>query len=47
MDITVFDNADNFAQALAGSGVTISNATYTGAEAASDYFTGGTVSNSR
>lgn len=43
MDITAFDSAGNLAQALVGSGVTISNATYTGAEGASGYFTGGTA----
>lgn len=44
LDITAFDSADNLAQALVGSGVTISNATYTGAEVASGYFSDGTAS---
>jgi len=37
------DNATNMAQSLVGAGVTISNATYTGAAAASGYFSGGTA----
>jgi hypothetical protein len=41
MTITPFDSAANLAQSLVGSGVTISNVNYTGAEAASGYFTGG------
>jgi len=43
LNITAFDSADNLAQALVGSGVTISNVSYTGAEGASGYFTGGTA----
>lgn len=43
MDITLYDNAENLAQALVGSGVTISNVSYTGAEGASGYFAGGTA----
>jgi hypothetical protein len=43
LQITAFDSADNLAQALVGAGVTISNAVYTGAEAASGYFTDGTA----
>jgi hypothetical protein len=41
MDITAFDTAENLAQALVGSGITISNVTYTGATAAAGYFSGG------
>ncbi len=41
MTITPFDTADNLAQALVGSGVTVTDATYSGATAASGYFTGG------
>ncbi len=41
--ITAMDTADNMAQALIGSGVTISNVNYTGVNAASGYFTGGTA----
>lgn len=41
MTITAMDSADNLANALGGAGVTISNVTYTGAFAASGYFTGG------
>ncbi|MDD2557129.1 MAG: choice-of-anchor L domain-containing protein [Desulfuromonadaceae bacterium] len=43
LNITVFDSADNLAQSLVGSGVTISNVSYTGAHGASGYFTGGTA----
>ena len=43
MSITAFDTADNLAQVLVGSGVAISNVTYSGAEGASGYFTGGTA----
>jgi len=43
MTITPYDNADNLAQALVGSGVTISNVSYSGATGASGYFTGGTA----
>lgn len=43
MTITPFDNATNMAAALVGSGITISNPVYTGANAASGYFTGGTA----
>ena len=39
--ITSMDSGANLAQALVGSGVTVSNVTYTGATAASGYFTGG------
>jgi len=41
MTITAYDNANNLAQSLGGPGITISNATYTGAAAASGYFSGG------
>jgi len=41
--ITPMDNADNLAQSLVGSGVAISNVTYTGANVASGYFAGGTA----
>lgn len=41
MNITPYDNAQNLAQNLVGSGITISNVTYTGATAASGYFSGG------
>lgn len=41
MTITSFDSAANMAQNLVGTGVTISNVSYTGAEAASGYFSGG------
>jgi len=43
MNITAFDTADNLAQSLVGSGVTISGVTYSGSSAASGYFTGGTA----
>lgn len=43
MVITPFDTAANLAQSLVGSGVTISNVTYTGSNGASGYFTGGTA----
>lgn len=43
MNISSFDNAANMAAAIAGTGVTISNAAYTGANAASGYFTNGDV----
>lgn len=41
MTITPYDSANNFAQSLAGPGITINNASYTGATAASGYFSGG------
>lgn len=41
MNITPFDSAENLAQNLVGDGVTISNVSYTGAQVASGYFTGG------
>ncbi len=41
MTITPFDTAADFAAALVGAGITISNVTYTGATAASGYFSGG------
>ena len=41
MNITPYDSATNLAQSLVGSGVTISNVTYTGATGASGYFSGG------
>jgi len=41
MTTTAYDNAANMAAAIAGSGITISNAAYTGAGAASGYFSGG------
>lgn len=41
LTITPMDNAANLAQALVGSGVTISNITYTGTNVASGYFSGG------
>jgi len=43
MDITAYDNAANMAAAIGGSGITISNATYSGANAAAGYFTNGDV----
>jgi len=43
MNISSFDNAANMAAAIGGTGITISNATYTGASAASGYFTNGDV----
>lgn len=43
LTITSMDNAANLAQALLGSGVTISNVTYTGVTGASGYFTGASV----
>ena len=43
MTITPMDSATNMANAILGSGVTISNATYTGATVASGYFSGGTA----
>jgi len=43
MNISAFDNAANMAAAIGGTGITISNATYTGANAASGYFTNGDV----
>lgn len=42
--VTPYDTADNLAQSLVGSGVTISNVSYTGSTAASGYFTGGNSS---
>lgn len=42
MTVTTTNNATTLADALAGTGVTISNATYTGAAGASGTFTGGT-----
>jgi len=41
MTITVMDNAQNMAQSLVGAGVTISSVSYTGANEASGYFSGG------
>ncbi|MDD5451244.1 MAG: choice-of-anchor L domain-containing protein [Desulfovibrionales bacterium] len=41
LTVTPLDSAGNLAQSLVGPGVTISNVTYTGANAASGYFTGG------
>ena len=41
MTITPFDTAAKLAAAMVGTGITISNVTYTGAEAASGYFSGG------
>lgn len=41
MTITAYDSADNLAQSLAGPGITISNANYTGTTDASGYFSGG------
>ena len=43
MTITPYDNATNLTQSLVGSGITISNITYTGSTAASGYFSGGTA----
>ena len=43
MSITGMDTAENLAQSIVGSGVTISNVSYTGTTAASGYFTGGTA----
>jgi hypothetical protein len=43
LNITSMDNAENLAQAMLGTGITISNVSYTGANAASGYFTGGTA----
>jgi hypothetical protein len=44
MDITPFDSAENLAESLIGTeDVTISNVSYTGAEEASGYFTGGSA----
>lgn len=43
MTITPYDNAANLAAAISGTGVTITNAAYAGANAASGYFTGGTA----
>lgn len=43
MTITAMDNADNLANNILGSGVTISNVSYTGVNAASGYFSGGTA----
>jgi hypothetical protein len=41
LTIVPYDTAENLAQAIVGSGISISNVTYTGAEAASGYFSGG------
>ncbi len=41
LTITAFDSANNIAQSLVGSGIVISNINYTGATAATGYFTGG------
>ena len=41
MTVTPFDTAADLAAAMVGAGITISNVTYTGAEAASGYFSGG------
>lgn len=43
MTITAMDSANGLAQALVGSGITISNVSYTGANVASGYFTGGSA----
>jgi hypothetical protein len=43
LTVTGMDTAENLAQALLGSGVTISNVTYTGATSASGYFQGASV----
>ena len=43
MSITAMDSASNLAQSLVGSGVAISNVTYTGATVASGYFSGGSA----
>ena len=43
LTITSFDNANNLAQTLVGTGISISNASYTGANTASGYFTGGSA----
>ncbi len=43
LTITAMDSAENLAQSLVGSGITISNVTYTGANVASGYFSGGTA----
>ena len=43
LNITAMDSAESFAQALVGSGVAISNVSYTGVNTASGYFTGGTA----
>jgi len=41
ISITAFDSAENLAASLAGEGITISNAAYTGQETAAGYFSGG------
>ena len=41
MTITAYDSAENLAGSLEGLGITISGANYTGASAASGYFSGG------
>jgi len=41
LNITAMDSAINLGQSIVGSGVSISNANYTGATGASGYFTGG------
>ncbi len=43
MGITGFDSAANMAAAIGGTGITITNATYTGANAAAGYFNNGDV----
>jgi hypothetical protein len=43
LDITPMTSADNLAQSIVGSGVSISNVSYTGSNLASGYFTGGTA----
>ena len=42
--ITAMDDADGLATAIGGTGITITNATYTGVTTASGYFTGGVAS---
>jgi len=39
--VTPFDNSDNMAQALLGTGITITETSYSGADAASGYFSDG------
>jgi len=43
LTITAMDSGANLAQSLVGSGITISDVTYTGANVASGYFSGGTA----
>lgn len=44
MTIIAYDSATQMAESLGGSGVTITNATYSGANLASGYFAGGFAS---